>query len=150
MRDRMPGVFEDESNGEDGSEAEGQPTLLLIEDDSMVGRFIAHAGEECGYRAIRTMRFERFASAFAERAPDAIAVDLCVPGADGVEVIRFLAAKQFKGPVLIISGLDPRVVASAMRLGQALGLAMAEPLHKPFRVDELARRLDVRLSVERL
>ena len=148
MPDRMPGVLQDGADGEDVPDTAEQPTLLLIEDDSMVGRFIAHAGEECGFRSVRTMRMERFASAFAERKPDAAAVDLCVPGADGVEVIRFLARERFDGPVLIISGMDPRVVASAMRLGQALGLNMAEPLQEPFRVGDLARRLDVRLNVE--
>ena len=118
-----------------------RPSLLLIDDDSLVGRFIAHAAEDCGYSPIRTTGFDRFIRIFRANPPDAVAVDLCVPGCDGVEVIRSLGEARFGGKVVIISGMDRRVMEAALRLGKALGLAMAEPLSKPFRVDELACRL---------
>lgn len=121
-----------------------RPTFLLIDDDTMVGRFIGHAAEECGYRAIRTSSFDSFVESFRRVAPVSVAVDLCVPGCDGVDIIRFLAEEKYPGMVLIISGLDPRIIESALRLGIALGLTMAEPLPKPFRLDHLARRLEVR------
>jgi DNA-binding response OmpR family regulator len=118
-----------------------RPTLLLIDDDSMVGRFIAHAAEDNGYRAMRTTCIDSFGQFFRDEAPDAVAVDLCVPGRDGVEVLRFLAEAQYKGLVLIISGMDQRVLDAALRLGRALGLNMAQPLSKPFLVHEFASRL---------
>lgn len=118
-----------------------RPTLLLIDDDSMVGRFIAHAAEEHGYRAMRTTCVDSFGQYFRDQAPDAVAVDLCVPGRDGVEVLRFLAEARYQGLVLIISGMDRRVLDAALRLGRALGLNMAEPLSKPFLVHEFASRL---------
>ncbi len=79
----------------------------------------------------------------AERTPDIVALDLWVPGEDGVELLRYLAERKFAGRVLIVSGLDQRILDAAMRFGQALGLNMAEPLPKPFRVEDLARRLTV-------
>ena len=121
-----------------------RPTFLLIDDDTMVGRFIGHAAEECGYRAIRTSSFDSFVENFRRGAPVSVAVDLCVPGCDGVDIIRFLAEEKYPGMVLIISGLDPRIIESALRLGMALGLTMAEPLPKPFRLDHLARRLEAK------
>ena len=39
--------------------------------------------------------------------------------------------------MLIISGFDRRVLESAFRLGEALGLEMAGPLAKPVRFDVL-------------
>jgi DNA-binding response OmpR family regulator len=121
--------------------ADDRPSLLLIDDDSMVGRFIAHAAEECGYRSVRTTSIDSFSRFLSNQAPDAVAVDLCVPGSDGVDVIRFLAEESYAGAVIIISGMDRRVLDAALRLGKALGLNMAEPLAKPFRLEELARRL---------
>lgn len=118
-------------------------TFLLIDDDSMVGRLIGHAAEECGCEAIRTLTMASFQRSFDERRPNIVAVDLCVPGYDGIEILRFLAAEGFSGLVLIVSGLDHRILDSALRLGTALGLTMAEPLAKPFRLDELAQRLGV-------
>jgi hypothetical protein len=67
---------------------------------------------------------------------------------DGVELLRFLAAEDFRAPVLIISGFDRRVLESAFRLGEALGLTMIGPLEKPVRFQELERLLiDLRSSL---
>ena len=118
------------------------PLLLVIDDDAMVGRFITHAAEECGFRASRTTSAETFSRSLREKMPDAVAVDLRVPGADGIEIIRLLAEEKYRGPVIIVSGLDQRILDAALRLGEALGLNMAKPLAKPFRLDALARRLE--------
>ena len=121
--------------------ADHRPTFLLVDDDAMVGRMIAHAAEEFGHRAIRSTRFEGFIQSFEATQPDVVAVDLCVPGRDGIETIRFLANQNFRGAVLIISGLDGRVLDAALRLGKTLGLNMAEPIAKPFRIADFAERL---------
>jgi hypothetical protein len=44
--------------------------------------------------------------------------------------------------VLIISGFDRRVLDSAFRLGEALGLRMVGPLEKPARLEELEEILN--------
>ena len=66
-----------------------------------------------------------------------VALDLGMPGMDGVELLRFLSAEGFEEPVLIISGFDRRVLDSAFRLGEALGLQMVGPLEKPARLEAL-------------
>jgi hypothetical protein len=43
--------------------------------------------------------------------------------------------------VLIVSGFDRRVLESAFRLGEALGLNMAGPIEKPVRLDILEELL---------
>ena len=45
-------------------------------------------------------------------------------------------------PVLIISGFDRRVLESAFRLGEALGLKMVGPLEKPVRLEALEAVLE--------
>jgi YesN/AraC family two-component response regulator len=69
-----------------------------------------------------------------------VAVDLGMP-VDGVELIRFIADQDYRGPVLIVSGFDRRVLESAFRLGEALGLNMAGPIEKPVRLDILEELL---------
>jgi CheY-like chemotaxis protein len=66
-----------------------------------------------------------------------VALDLGMPGMDGVELLRFLAEQGYKAPVLIVSGFDRRVLESAFRLGEALGLRMAGPIAKPARLEEM-------------
>lgn len=128
--------------GPEAGDLQRAPLLLVIDDDRMVGRLITHAAEECGFRASRTTSAEAFSQSLREQMPDAVAVDLCVPGADGIEIIRLLAEEKYRGSVIIISGLDQRILDASLRLGEALGLNMADPLAKPFRFDELADRLE--------
>ena len=113
-----------------------QPRLLLIDDEPVLADFVASAAVETGFAPIVTSDDLTFRTKFGEEAPDAVALDLGMP-VDGVEILRFLAAEGFAGPVLIISGFDRRVLESAFRLGQALGLRMAGPVPKPVRLEEL-------------
>ena len=118
------------------------PLLLLIDDDPSVGRFIAHAAEECGYRASSTMTAESFRREYRLLKPDVVALDLGMPGSDGIELLRFLAEEKCTVPIIIISGFDRRVLESSIRLGEALGLNMARPLEKPMRIHDLEALLE--------
>lgn len=129
--------------------ANAPPLMLLIDDDPMVGRFLAHAVEECGYRALATINSESFRREYRLLRPDIVAVDLGIPGADGVEMLRFLAQEKCEAPIVIISGFDRRVLESAMRLGEALGLHMVGPLTKPVRFHELEELLGTVSGAER-
>jgi len=114
-----------------------QPRLLLIDDEPALAQFLATAAEDCGFQPVITSRDDDFRGKFIADRPDIVALDLGMPGMDGVELLRFLAEQDFKSPVLIVSGFDRRVLESAFRLGEALGLTMVGPLEKPVRLEEL-------------
>ena len=123
-----------------------QPRLLLIDDEPALAEFLANAAKACGYDPIVTARDEQFRQEFVANRPEMVALDLGMPGMDGVELTRFLAEQEYRGPVLIVSGFDRRVLESAFRLGEALGLQMVGPVEKPVRFDvleELLGRLKV-------
>ena len=113
------------------------PRLLLIDDEPALAEFVAGAARMCGFQPMITGDDTAFRQRFAEIRPEMVALDLGMPGMDGVELIRFLADQGYDGPVLIISGFDRRVLDSAFRLGEALGLTMAGPLEKPARLQDL-------------
>jgi len=114
-----------------------QPRLLLVDDEPALADFIASAARECGFEAVLTSDDAVFREQFTLDRPDVVALDLGMPGMDGVELLRFLADEGFRSPVLIVSGFDRRVLESAFRLGEALGLTMVGPLEKPVRLEEL-------------
>jgi DNA-binding response OmpR family regulator len=114
-----------------------QPRLLLIDDEPALADFMANAATGCGFQPVVTSQDEEFREAFISERPDAVALDLGMPGMDGVELLRFLADQDYHSPVLIVSGFDRRVLDSAFRLGEALGLNMAGPLEKPVRLERL-------------
>jgi DNA-binding response OmpR family regulator len=114
-----------------------QPRLLLIDDEPVLADFIASAAEGSGFEPIISSDDQQFRDEFRARRPDMVVLDLGMPGMDGVELLRFLAEQDYRSPVLIVSGFDRRVLDSAFRLGEALGLNMAGPLEKPVRLERL-------------
>ena len=117
------------------------PRLLLIDDEPALADFMAHAASSCGFEPAVTSNDQQFRDEFLADRPDMVALDLGMPGMDGVELLRFLAAQDYRSPVLIVSGFDRRVLESAFRLGEALGLSMAGPLEKPVRLERLETML---------
>lgn len=114
-----------------------RPRLLVIDDEPVLAEFVAQVAAECGFSPTLTADDSVFREHFVADQPDVVVLDLGMPGMDGVELLRFLAAQEHSAPVLIISGFDRRVLESAFRLGEALGLRMIGPLEKPVRFQEL-------------
>ncbi len=117
-----------------------QPRLLLIDDEPALADYLATAARACGFDPVITAHDQQFRDAFASLRPEMVALDLGMP-VDGVELTRFLADQKYRGPVLIVSGFDRRVLESAFRLGEALGLKMVGPLAKPVRLEVLEETL---------
>lgn len=120
----------------------GLPRLLLIDDEPALAAFVARAADLCGFEPIIAEQDQQFRDSFHEERPRMVALDLGMPGMDGVELLRFLADEEYRDPVLIISGFDRRVLDSAFRLGEAIGLQMVGPLEKPARLEELEEILN--------
>jgi len=114
-----------------------QPRLLLIDDEPALADYLATAARACGFEPIVTARDQEFRDELIAQRPEMVAIDLGMPEADGVELTRFLAEQNYRGPVLIVSGFDRRVLESAFRLGEALGLNMVGPIEKPVRFGAL-------------
>ena len=114
------------------------PKLLLIDDEPALAAYLAEAARLSGYKPLVAIDDQDFKARLVAERPQMVALDLGMPGMDGVELLRFLADERFAFPVLIISGFDRRVLESAFRLGEALGLQMVGPLEKPTRLDDIA------------
>ena len=124
------------------------PRLLVIDDEPQLGEFLAEVARESGFVTYVTSDDDHFRREFLRERPAMVALDLGMPGMDGIELLRFLADQNYAAPVLIVSGFDRRVLNSAFGLGQALGLTMAGPLEKPMRADVLERTLtDLRATL---
>lgn len=113
------------------------PRLLLIDDEPVLAEYVAKAADLSGYEPLIAIGDDDFRSQFDAQKPAFVALDLGMPGSDGIELLRFLADRDFTGPVLIISGFERRILESAFNLGEALGLNMVGPLEKPARLDAL-------------
>ncbi|HZG10102.1 MAG TPA: response regulator [Allosphingosinicella sp.] len=120
-----------------GGEAKPRLSLLVVDDEPVVGRMIAHIADECGYRARLAINAPAFRGQYEAEVPEIVLLDLSLPGGDGIELLRFLAEKNSRSIVFIVSGCDQRILESAQRLGEAMGLRMGGTLTKPVFVRDL-------------
>jgi EAL domain-containing protein (putative c-di-GMP-specific phosphodiesterase class I)/AmiR/NasT family two-component response regulator len=118
-------------------------TMLVLDDEAAVGRLIAEVAKGRGFIVEATLAPAIFEARFAAARPDVIVLDLVFPGGDGIEVMRFLESQRFQGSLILVSGMDDRVLTTARRLGTALGLNVIGALRKPFSPGALRELLDV-------
>jgi signal transduction histidine kinase/DNA-binding response OmpR family regulator len=113
----------------------GAPRILVIDDKKELLELIRHDLREAGYKVDVASSGEAGLAAAREKRPDAIVLDIIMPGMDGWEVLRRVRADPdiSHTPIVVSSMLDnePR----------AADFAVAAWLTKPFDSDELKRVL---------
>ncbi|HET9695128.1 MAG TPA: EAL domain-containing response regulator [Steroidobacteraceae bacterium] len=107
------------------------PRLLVIDDDPAVRQVVAAIGRSVGFD-VTTCESDDTLDQCLEDVADLIILDLVMPVVDGIEVIERLAQRQSSARLVLVSGQDRRVLASASRLATAQGLKVAATFTKPF------------------
>jgi len=64
-------------------------------------------------------------------------MDLNIPNIDGIELLRFVEDKKFKTDVILMSGVDKRVLESAKEFAISKGLSVVGSIQKPVRLADL-------------
>lgn len=64
-------------------------------------------------------------------APDVVLCDLQMPSMDGVELLRHLGQKTYRGGVILMSGVEPRILATAEEVARSYRLILLGTLAKP-------------------
>ncbi len=109
--------------------------VLVIDDEPQVHRFLKPALQAAGYEVVQTGAAMEGLRLVAERAPDAILLDLGLPDLDGQEFIQRLRAFS-QVPIVVISARD----SQAEKI-HALDRGADDYVDKPFAVGELLARL---------
>ena len=115
--------------------------LLIVDDEPGVVDFITAAAHQLDYTVASAGTAGEFLTLVDSFRPSLIVMDLHLPDGDGVELLRMLVARGFKAPILIMSGVDERVLAAAYELGCSQGLKMYGALGKPVLLGDLRLKL---------
>jgi DNA-binding response OmpR family regulator len=112
--------------------------ILVVEDDRDIAELIAHALGKAGYDTHKVTSGPDALASARSAAPDAIVLDLMLPGLDGLDVCRALRADQTTAGVPIIM-----LTARAEEADRVAGLELGadDYVTKPFSAKELVARV---------
>ncbi|NNC65828.1 MAG: EAL domain-containing response regulator [Gammaproteobacteria bacterium] len=121
-------------------------TLFVIDDDIEVATLISVIAERAGFKVATICDSTKVFDALEHCEPDAIVLDLQMPGLDGIEVLRALAEREAQSGILLVSGMDERIRAAAETFGSEKGLRLLGTMQKPFDPEELLQALRAAFS----
>jgi two-component system response regulator AtoC len=111
--------------------------ILVVDDSEGVRSYLASLLELRGF-SVDTAGDGRSALALlrAGAAPDALLLDVMMPGPDGLETLRLVREDYPRLPVVMLS-----VIGKAATIVEAMQLGAVDYLNKPFEEEELIRAL---------
>lgn len=110
--------------------------LLLIEDDPALRATLVRSLSRRGWNVLTCADGTQAVVAWAEHQPAVVALDLTLPGMDGLQVLELARSRGWRTPVLILTArgtVGDRVIG--------LNTGADDYLPKPFDLDELEARL---------
>ena len=121
-----------------GLSARGSPDVLVVEDDSGIGRLLARGLSVEGYNVVWRLTGQAALDAARELAFHAVILDLGLPDMDGLDFCRTLRADGIETPVLVLTAretLNDKL--------ESFSAGADDFLTKPFAYDELVARMNV-------
>ena len=115
--------------------------VLLIDDDIFMLNLLEEMLKHLGFSDISTASEGREALSIIDtnhlHPMQLLICDLKMPGMDGIEFFRHLAARRFSGWMIVSSGSDPRLLKTVGSLLQAHHLRFLDIMQKPIQSSDL-------------
>src|SRR5262245_58025867 len=112
-----------------------QKHVLVVDDEKRIREVVEYALVKAGYRVTTAADGEQALLAFEAEPPDAVVLDVMLPGSDGLEVCRRIRARGAT-PIVFLSARNDEV-------DRIVGLEIGgdDYLTKPFSPRELVARV---------
>ena len=109
--------------------------ILIVDDEPQIRRSLQVNLERSGYAVEAAAGGDEALTAFHNRRPEVVILDLLMPGMNGIDVVRRIRESS-SVPIIVLSatGEEPRKV-------EALELGADDYMTKPFGMDELLARI---------
>jgi len=106
--------------------------VLVVDDAEGIRSYLKELLAQQGFEVLAAENGERALEIAAAETPDAVILDVMLPGIDGIEVLRRLRASHPRVPVIMLS-----VVGKAATIVECMALGASDYLNKPFEEEEL-------------
>jgi len=107
-------------------------TILVVDDEPLVRDLLVQFLSLRGYRALGVKDGAEALSMVEQAPPDLILLDLLMPGMDGVDVLRQLRQREYRGGVILITGSHDEGL-----LDEAWAMEPQEVIGKPIDLEQL-------------
>jgi len=121
--------------------AHGAAHVLIVEDEEVNRNLLAENLQEWGYSVTALDDGQSIWKAIETRSPNAVLLDLFLPGGDGRDILKSLHKLRQEIPVIVITGR-----ATVDNAVECMQLGAYHFLEKPFRFEQL--RLQLKNAVE--
>ena len=116
--------------------------ILIVDDEVHVATVLADSVRLQGHEAFVAGGGEEGLALLDQKRPDAVFLDIVMPGMGGIEVLRRIREVYPALPVIVITGH-----ASTAEIEEAKQLGVTDCVQKPFVLNQLSQALG-RLSAE--
>ncbi|MCF7981425.1 MAG: EAL domain-containing response regulator [Pseudomonadales bacterium] len=126
--------------------------VLLLDDDPFMNKLHFSMLMQMGFTSLSSTNSGQQALASMDRTtdmPHLIFLDLKMPHMDGIEFIRKLVERDFKGALILVSGEDERVLKTVTKLAKSQDIDVVGHLQKPITPKTLEALLCTWSPVER-
>lgn len=110
--------------------------ILIIDDETEVAQVLASAVEDGGHQALVATGGREGLEFIAVHKPDAVFLDVRMPGLDGLAVLRSIRVTDPTLPVLVITGH-----AGEQEIEEAQRLGVTDVIEKPFILNSLTKAM---------
>lgn len=126
---------------------DGAARVLVVDDDPLFARLVAHLLEDAGYKCSTASDGEDAVSVATAEIPDLVLLDVAMPGLSGPETLTLLRADHRTAltPVVFVTGSSD----SATKV-RCLMSGADDYLTKPFEAAELVARVHLAIRRHRL
>lgn len=115
--------------------------LLVVDDDPAFREYVERVAEEIGYTVCAVGDGRDVPDACRTFRPDVILIDMVLPGQDGIEVVRKLAAEATEARIVLVSGHSATYLNAARAIASAFGVESVQTAEKPLGLSVLRAML---------
>ena len=124
------------------------PCVCVADARQQMRTFLAETLEDLGCVTRECVHVAELNAELGTRPPDLVVIGSSAGGIEACEMVELLAAKEFRGKVLVLGPRASPMVAAIQDLGAKLGLAMLPLLPTPFSQGDLRGCIAALLPIE--